>query len=168
MYYIGLSLTSILLCLKWGDWRNWKNYYPTILFFMVSNLASNLITYKTPLWLYNPTLLGCTFTELLIIVTIYPSTLLIYLPNFPNTTFKRIVHLTYYVAIYTTVEVISLRLGYFSHLNGWNTIHSILFNYIMFSILILHHKKPLMAWAIAFISPHILLYLFKIPYSTIR
>jgi hypothetical protein len=28
----------LFAAIKWGDWRKWRNYYPTILFFMVGDL----------------------------------------------------------------------------------------------------------------------------------
>jgi len=61
-----------------------------------------------------------------------------------------------------------MTLGYFTHHNGWNIWFSLIFNYILFSVLYLHYKKPLYAWGIALISPHILFFIMKIPYSSIE
>lgn len=168
MYIIFLSLASILLCYKFGDWKNWRSYYPTILFFILSNVVCILLTYKHPLWLYSPTIINRTFTDLTIAITVYPSTMLIFLPNFPKAPVKILTHMSYYVAVYSLAEVIGFYTGYFSYYNGWNIWYSVIFNYIMFSILILHYKRPIIAWIVVLLSPHVLFFLFKVPYSVIR
>lgn len=168
MYYIILGIVSIFLCYKFGDWKNWKNYYPTILFFILSNVACVLLVYNHPLWLYNSKIISKTFTDLFICITVYPSTVMIFIPNFPKKITRVIAHITFYVAIYTIAELIAMKLGYFTYYNGWNIWHSLIFNCIMFPILMLHYKKPLYAWLIALISPHILFFIMKIPYNSIR
>ncbi len=168
MLFIFFSVISILICYKFGDWRNWKKYYPTILFFILSNVVCIVLTYNHPLWLYKPTILNKTFSDLLIAITVYPSTIMLFIPNFPNKKTKITIHISYYVAIYTIVEFIAHKSGYFTYYNGWNIWCSLIFNYIMFTVLFLHYKNPLLAWIIALTSPHILFYIFKIPYSVIR
>jgi len=168
MYIIFLAIISILICYKFGDWKNWKNYYPTILFFILSNVACIFLTYNHSLWLYEPSILNHTFTDLFICITVYPSTVMLFIPNFPNKITKIISHISFYVAIYTIAELIGVKLGYFTYYNGWNIWYSLIFNYIIFPILMLHYKKPLYAWVIALISPHVLFFIMKIPYNTIR
>ena len=93
---------------------------------------------------------------------------MLFIPNLPKKITKVIVHISFYVAIYTIAELIGVKLGYFTYHNGWNIWYSLIFNYILFPILALHYKKPLYAWSIALISPHILFFILKIPYSIIR
>ena len=168
MYHILLAVISILICYKYGDWRNWKNYYPTILFFILSNVVCILLTYTHPLWFYECNLLHKTFSDLLICITVYPSTVMVFIPHFPKKINKSIIHISFYVACYTLAELIGMKLGYFTHHNGWNIWYTIIFNYALLSMLILHYKKPLYAWGIALISPHILFFIMKIPYNSIR
>ena len=168
MYIIILAIISILICYKFGDWRNWKNYYPTILFFILSNVACILLIYNHSLWLYDPSILNRTFTDLFICITVYPSTVMLFIPNFPKKTTKIITHILFYVGIYTIAELIGVKLGYFTYLNGWNIWYSLILNCMIFPILMLHYKKPLYAWIIALISPHILFFIMKIPYNSIR
>lgn len=168
MFYILLAIISICACYKFGDWRNWKNYYPTILFFILSNVACMLLTSNHPLWLYESKILNHTFCDLFVCITIYPSTVMIFLPHLPSKITKIFLHISIYVAIYIIAEFIAVKLGYFSYQNGWNIWCSLIFNYIMFPILILHYKKPIYAWIIALISPHILFFIMKIPYTNIK
>jgi hypothetical protein len=168
MYYILLAIISIVMCYKFGDWRNWKKYYSTILFFILSNVVCILLTYNHTLWQFETKILNSTFCDLFISITVYPSIVMLFIPNFPTKITKIVTHISYYVAIFTIAEWIGIKFGYFDHFNGWNIWFSIIFNYILFSILYLHYKKPLYAWEIALISPHILFFLMKIPYNSIR
>ena len=168
MFYILIAIACFLICYKFGDWRNWKIYYPTILFFILSSLACNLFTYNHPLWLYQSVIIDRTFTDLFISVTIYPCTVMMFIPHLPGKITKMIFYISFYVAICTIGEFIAVKIGYFNYYNGWTIWHSLIFNCLMFPILILHYRKPLYAWMIALISPHILFFLMKIPYSSIR
>ncbi|HEY5560496.1 MAG TPA: CBO0543 family protein [Clostridiaceae bacterium] len=168
MYHVLLGIASILICYKYGDWKNWKKYYPTILFFILSNVVCILLVYNHPLWQYQPGIINHTFTDLFVCITVYPSTVMLFIPNFPKKKTKIITHISYYVAIYTIVELVATKLGYFTYSNGWNIGCSLIFNYILFSILYLHYKKPIYAWIFALTSPHILFFIMKIPYSDIR
>lgn len=168
MYHILLAVISIFICYKFGDWRNWKNYYPTILFFILSSVGCIVLTYNHPLWLYQSSLINHTFIDLFISITVYPCTIMVFIPYLPSKISKIIIHISIYVAIYTIPEFISVKLGYFSYYNGWNIWCTLIFNYIMFPILILHYKNPIYAWIIGLISPFIFFYIMKIPYSSIR
>ena len=168
MYIIFLSLISVYLCFKRGDWKNWKEYYSTILFFILSSVACAFLTYNHPLWLYQSTIINHSFTDLFISITVYPCTIMMFIPHFPSKITKIIRHITIYVAVYTIPEFIAVKLGYFTYYNGWSIWHTLIFNYIMFPILILHYKKPLYAWVIALVCPHVLFFILKIPYGVIK
>jgi len=168
MYLIILSIVSIFICYKLGDWRNWKIYYSTILFFILSSVTCIILTYNHPLWLYQSSVINHTFTDLFISITVYPCTIMMFIPHLPSKTIKIILHISIYVAIYTIPEFIAVKLGYFTYYNGWNIWCTLIFNSIMFPMLLLHYKKPVYAWVVALISPHILFFIMKIPYSSMR
>lgn len=168
VYHIIIVFLSIFICYKFGDWKNWRIYYPTILFFILCSIGCIVMTFNHPLWLYESKLMNHTFVDLFISITVYPCTIIVFICNFPNKPVKIFLHISFYVFIYTIVEFISFKLGYFSYYNGWNIWCSLIFNYIMFIILIIHHKNPIYGWIIALICPHILFFIMKIPYNTIR
>jgi len=168
MYIIFLSVISICICYKLGDWKNWRKYYSTILFFILSSVACAFLTYNHPLWLYKSVVINHTFTDLFISITVYPCTIMMFIPHLPSKITKIILHISIYVAVYTIPELFAIKLGYFTYFNGWNIWYTLIFNCLMFPMLILHYKKPLYAWGIALISPHILFLILKIPYSIIR
>jgi len=168
MYHIFLAVVSIAICYKLGDWRNWRKYYSTILFLILSNVVCILLTYKHTLWLHETEIINHTFCDLFICITVYPSIVMLFISRFPKKITEIITHISFYVAIFTIAEFIGMTLGYFTHHNGWNIWFSLIFNYILFSVLYLHYKRPLYAWIIALISPHILFFLMKIPYNSIK
>lgn len=168
MYLIFLSLFSVCICYKLGDWRNWKKYYSTTLFFILGSLTCAFLTYNHPLWLYESVIINHTFTDLFFLVTVYPSTIMMFIPHLPKKITRIFLHVSIYVSVFTVFEFIAVKLGYFSYFNGWNIWYTLIFNYIMFPILILHYKKPLYAWVIAMVIPHILFFILKIPYKVIR
>ncbi|MCB2295663.1 hypothetical protein LGK95_19490 [Clostridium algoriphilum] len=135
MYYILLAVVSIAICYKFGDWKNWKKYYPTILFLILSNVVCIFLTYNHTLWLYDTKILNHSFCDLFICITVYPSTVMLFIPNFPKKMTKIIIHISFYVVVFTIAECIGLKLGYFSHFNGWNIWFSTIFNYILFLVL---------------------------------
>ena len=168
MYHILIGAISILICYKFGDWRNWKNYYPTILFFILSSVLCTLLTYNHILWEYESRLMNHTFCNLLICITVYPSTVMIFIPYFPKKIIKIIPYISIYAVVYIIGEFISVKLGYFTYHNGWNIWGSIIFDFLMFPLLILHYKKPIYGWILVLIGSNILFFIMKIPYNNIR
>jgi hypothetical protein len=153
---------------KWGDWRNWKLYYPTILFFIVGNFSYGLLTYNYPLWEFESLLLKTTGSTFLITIVAFPATILIFLPHYPKGKVKQILYILLWVLTYTLIEIVSHKLGFFSYHNGWNIWWSVLFNLIMFPLLRLHHKKPPLAWSVSIIMGLTILIYFKVPFSSMK
>lgn len=168
MFYILIATASLLLCYQFGDWRNWQNYYSTILFFILSSVACTLLTYNHTLWLYQAAIINHTFTDLFIAITVYPATVMLFLPHLPRKTTKLIAYIFMFVAIYTIGEYFAVKFGYFTYHNGWSILSSFIFNCLMFPILILHYKRPIYAWIIVLVSPHILFFIMNIPYNSIK
>ncbi|WP_373284757.1 CBO0543 family protein [Ornithinibacillus halotolerans] len=126
-YIFGFLAAGI----KLANWHDWKRYYPTILFFILCDLFANIITIKQPLWRYQETIFATeilqnhTIISLLIMLIVYPVTILIFLDRFPKEMYKKIIWVFIWVLLYATVEYINLN--YFSlirHENGWSMIWS--------------------------------------------
>jgi hypothetical protein len=67
------SAIWILAAYKWGDWRNYKKYYPTILFMISGDLVYQFLTYDYPLWELSDPLLNATLTTLLMVFINWPA-----------------------------------------------------------------------------------------------
>lgn len=163
-----LPLSWILAAYMWSDWRNWKNYYPTILFFILGDIIYNFVAYNYPLWEQKSSL-GVTFTVLLVAATIWPSSVLLYLSNFPIFgKLKKVLYILLWVTIFTLIEIGCFYFGNFKYSNGWNIWWSILFDFVLFLLLKIHHEKPLIALILASLLGTIIIYCFKIPFSSMK
>ncbi|WP_019152539.1 CBO0543 family protein [Robertmurraya massiliosenegalensis] len=166
----------LLALWKWGDWRNWEKYYATILFFIMGDfIYLYLLSDHFPMWKYDPLTIdsGFGFTSshisLIIMYIKYPATMLIYLANFPKSNkLKQFLYFTGWVVFYSINEVIDLHLKFIKHFNGWNIWWSALFNVVMFFILLVHFKKPPVAWLLSICFILFLWNWFEVPSTVFR
>lgn len=166
--HIIVSISFVLAALKWGDLKNWKLYYPTILYFGIGDLAYNFLTCNNPLWVYESPIFHHTFSDLLIIATAFPSFVLLFLPYYPDKFIKQIGYIAIWVFITSTLEYISYSLGYFSYHNGWSVWWSAVHNCIAFPLLHLHYKKPLLVWPISVVLAIGTLLYFDLPFRILK
>jgi hypothetical protein len=164
--YIIINIFYLIAGFKWGDWRNWILYYPTILFFIIGDFLYNFLLYKHSMWLFHDLILPnhTTITILLMVVS-YSATVLIYVGRFPEGWKKRSVWFLFWVGIYIGTEYFNSKFGFITYHNGWNMKWSVLFTGIIFFILPFHHKRPLSAWLLSFIIIVSLLTIFDVKIS---
>ena len=170
-FHIIISLVSILIAWKWGDWRNWKLYYPTMLYFIIGDLSYIILTSNKPLWEFESSIISSDFVEFLIAAVCFPCTCFVFFALYSKVSkSKRIVYLLllFAASLYTSIEWLSYRLGFISYHNGWDLYWSFLFNCIMFPLLLLHYKKPVWVWPISITSAFIVIYLFDLPFSILK
>lgn len=167
MYLVAIVMFSIFAAWKWGDWRNWREYLPTIQFFIIGDLLYNLFTWDYPLWSYPhpPSIFrNHLITNLFIMFTIYPSAMLIFLYRYPMRRFKQFIYILLWIGIWILFEIYMhfiSKLCEYTH--GWTFAWSIFFIIIMNLMFILHHKNP--KWAYLLSAPFILflLWWFQVP-----
>jgi hypothetical protein len=167
--YILINTFYLIAGFKWGDWRNWKQYYPTILFFIIGDFLYNFLLYKESMWLFHDLILPnhTTITILAMVVT-YSATVLIYLGRFPKGWKKRLLWFLLWSGIYLCAEYFNNKLGFITYHNGWNIWWSVLFTGIIFFILPIHHKRPLLAWLLSIIIIVSLLSIFNVKISELK
>jgi hypothetical protein len=151
---VHLLLNSLFLIagVKWGDWRNWSKYHSTILFLWFGDLLYNFLCKNYMMWEYKETIFGQNLlpnhltVSLLIMFVAYPASMLIFFGKLPKETNKIVLWILFWVTLFSVVEYINLRyLDLVDHHHGWNMGWSVLFNLIMFSMLLLHYKHPIAA-----------------------
>lgn len=171
MIHISIKIFFVLAAIKWGDWKHWKKYYPTIQFFIIGDLFYNLIFRDYPLWkfkeLYPIMKLDIIIMASFMIVR-YPATVFIYLGKFPNEKSKAILWYLFWVLLYIGIEIIDLQIGLIKHFNSWNIWWSLLFDMIIFAILKIHFHKPLLAWGLALLCSIILWNLLEVPIHILK
>lgn len=147
--FVILTLLWIVVAYKMGDWRNWKLYYPTILFFWCGDLVYNVVFYKNPLWLFINPIFSHLLTDFLCAAIVFTCTVLVFLPKYPEGLVNQAKYLALWVFIYSGVEGIFFVIKGISYSNGWNLGHSIIHNIYQFILLRIHHKNPILAWILA-------------------
>jgi hypothetical protein len=171
--YAALWLLAFFI---WGDLKEWKKYYPTLLFFIMCDiLYLYLLSDFYPMWSYNPQgidediVLTNTHVNLSIMLVKYPATTFIYLSKFPKGgKGKKVLFYLAWVFIYIMNEAVDIKLNLIEYDNGWNFYWSILFNFFIFFILRVHYLKPLVAWVLSFIFIVFLWNVFDIPKEVFR
>jgi len=165
----------LLAAIKWGNWRSWRDYYPTILFFIAGDLLKNFLLYNHWMWTYQETIFGenvlrnHTVISLLIMFVVYPSTILIYLGRFPKVRWKQISWVSFWILLYTSVEYINIHyLKLIRHHNGWNMWWSVLFNIVMFIMFKIHDKNPLLALGLSVVWILFLWNVFNVPIESLK
>lgn len=123
LFRSGLLAGSLLAAWRWGDWRRWPRYYPTLLYVMVANLLAGYITYQHPLWDFNADALAASETtvELLNTFIVLPATTLVYLGNYPAAgPLRQTGYVLAWVALFAAVETADTLLGGICYFNGWS------------------------------------------------
>ncbi|ADY56069.1 hypothetical protein Sgly_1772 [Syntrophobotulus glycolicus DSM 8271] len=161
---VVLAFIFLIACYRWGAWRNWKTYYPTILFFISGDFIYLYLFSVKPLWQYTAKMMPGTITTLIVALIIYPCTVLLFLPNYPRSgLFKKIRFVSFWVLLFSGLEYLGLKYNFMQHFHGWNFICSVVFDCILFPLLVIHQKKPYIAWFLAFIFCVGVLFLFQVP-----
>jgi hypothetical protein len=150
---VGLIIIAVVcfgLCYKWGDWKNWKLYYPTILFYIIATLTAHILMEKQQLWsvhvLFDSDMLADYFMSCIL----FPPVVILFLCNYPKQITKKIMYIFVFVFTFSLTEYIAGIQKAITYGNKWNFISAILLYIGTFIMLPLHHKKPLFAWLILF------------------
>lgn len=152
-----------VLCYKWGDWKNWKLYYPTILFYIIGNLTENIITNKKPLWLFYGLSPADRLADYMFGFLIFPCVIILFLSNYPKGKIKQIAFSSMFIFVMSFIELILYYCEELKYYHGWNVGWSVLLYIGVFPLLRIHYKNPLLAWLILFILIAGGMFYFKIP-----
>lgn len=163
-----LAPLFVLSCWKWGDWKNWRAYYPTILYVISIDLLTNFLTADYPLWEFNYKIISHTLSDIFITFTVLPTTVILYLTHFPKKIGKQAIYTFSWVILYSLIEIWAVRLGLFAYDNGWNIWWSMGFNFVMFFMIKLHFERPLLAWPVSAALMTAVFYILKLPVKNLR
>ncbi|KMM39311.1 CBO0543 family protein [Guptibacillus hwajinpoensis] len=171
MISIIVTILFILAAWRYGDWRNWEKYYPTMLYMIVNAVLFNVITYEYPTWEwedFSGVFSNHTLLDMWIIFTQFPAVVLLYLSNYPKTVGGKIIRLLVWVGIFSGLEVSVLLVHYIHYHNEWSLLWSILFNFVTFTMIGLHHRNPLLTWVLSFAFILFLCIIFQVPLTKMR
>lgn len=163
--HLALTLFSIFAVWRWGDWKHWQRYHPTMLYITAGGFLYEYISKDYVMWIFHPDFL---YNHTLVVVTYavltMPLNVLLYLSHFPESNkWRQLLYICKWVAIYAVGELVLEYFGRISYQHGWNYYHSILFDMMMFPMLRLHHVKPLIAYVLSVIIVVAMLWMYQVP-----
>jgi hypothetical protein len=161
--HIAITIWAVLAAWRWGDRKNWRKYHSTMLYMPLMNFLYYYFCSDHLLWEMIPDLgLSAIILRLLYTFIVFPCTVLVFLSNYPHTFKQQCIHYLKWIVIYVGVELIGGIFGRITYHNGWNLGWSALFISVMFPMLRLHYKKPVIAYFISIIIIILLLSFFDV------
>lgn len=148
--HVTIGLAVLVASFKWANWKEWERYYPTILYIIALNLLYKFFALsKFHLWklssqdFFFNSHMGIMVWHIFIINTLLT---FIYLSNFPEEELKKkIVYILKWVLLFILIEILLLKSNHINYYHGWSLGWTAFFDLVMFSMLRLHYKKPLLA-----------------------
>lgn len=171
-FRLGLPFISLLAAWRFGDWRNWKNYYPTILFLISVDFGMSIFTYRYPLWTFEKSLLvpNHTITDFFITFLGLSPVVFIFLSKYPYK--SRFIWQIFYgicwVLLSTGIESLFKAADLITYHHGWSFWWSIIVWIFMFFGLRIHFSKPYWAWLLCIACIIFIKIYFHIPIQNMR
>jgi hypothetical protein len=165
-HVMHIVLAILMIAAVWvrGDWRNWEKYHTVMLYFAVGNLTYNFLTANHFLWRLDSDIISNhTLTEMLYTFIIFPGTSLLFICNYPTKRLRVIIHYLYWIILYVGVEWIMTKTGHIDYQYGWSLLWSAGFDILMFPMIRLFYKKPLVAYLLSVPIAIFFLWYFNIP-----
>lgn len=164
--HLVIAIWAVLTVWIKKDYRSWEKYHATMLYMPCMNLLYLFLAREKYLWVVHSAI-GFSQATVALIYTfiIFPATVLLFLKNFPSTPFSAVLHICKWVAIYAAIEWAGGLFGQITYQGGWNLGWSILFLFVMFPMLRLHEKRPLLAYGLSILIIIFLLHRFHVPWN---
>ncbi len=160
----AIVVSAILAAWKWGDWRNFQKYYPTMLYVLSISMIYEFLTKDFAIWTFHPDFLfNQAIVVLLHAVISVPFTIFIFLSRYPTEGAKIFFHYLIWIGIYIGAEEILSVTRRITYEHGWSLWSSLVFDCIMFPMIRLHYKKPIIAWIFTFPIVIAYMFIFKVP-----
>jgi hypothetical protein len=162
--HLAVAVCSIIAAGIWGNWRSWSRYYPTLLYVFAVSMLYEFLTKEFAIWRFTPGLfIDQTYVVLVYAVISVPLTVFVFLSRYPATLGKKLLHYGLWILIYIGSEWILVKTGQIVYEHKWNLLWSLIFDLIMFPMLRLHFKNPLIACILSVFIIIGYMTLFKVP-----
>jgi hypothetical protein len=165
--HLVVNIVILLLNWKYQTVHKWREYHTTMLFISLCDLLYHCICSDFKLWNYNPNWLISSqlITNIMYSLIFLPATALLFLANYSTkkTILAKGLYMMKWIVIYMIGEWIFVFTKNMTHINGWTLWWSLLFYFLMFPIILLHHKKPNLAYVVSAVVISIFLIIFEVP-----
>ncbi|UOQ93928.1 hypothetical protein MUO14_02800 [Halobacillus shinanisalinarum] len=163
--HILIVVWAILAAWRWADWSRFHDFHATIIYMSAMDLLYFLLTVDYHLWTVQSNLgFPQTVVALFYTFIVFPCTVILFLSNYPHKLGKQVLHIGKWVIIYIGIEWIGYLNGSIYYEHGWSLGWSFLFVIIMFPMLRLHYKQPILAYLASVIIISFLISSFDVPW----
>ncbi|WP_342042696.1 CBO0543 family protein [Bacillus sp. OTU2372] len=172
--YLRMVLPFIYIISTWrfADWRNWRKYYPTILFIISVDFFISVLMYEYPLWTFRGSLIitNHTIADFFLTFIIFPNLTLLYLSLYPYQSHlpKQALYIGSWFIFETIMEYLFMNAKLITYHHGWHFGWSCVVWLFLFIGLRLHYTRPLWAWLLCFVCTSFLILYFHIPVTKFR
>ena len=149
-------------CYKWGGWKQWRDYYSTILYVIIGDLAYQFVFKDYRLWTYTG-MLGHTYTALILMFLVFPPAILLFLAHVPSGLLKKTIYITAWAIVNTAVEWIACRTNGLHYAHSWGILWSFALFVIAFILIWVHYKRQLLVWPVSLACGVACAIIFKLP-----
>ena len=167
MFRIFVATGFAAACVISGGWKKWREYYPTILYVIIGDLAYNFVFYRYDLWKYNG-FINHTISDLFNAFFLFPSVIILVLHKWPQGWLKASLILLAWSSSLTMLEWISLGTGYFMYDHNWNIFHSFMVYFGALVLIRVHYRHPLVVWPVSLALAVAVLFFFQLPFDAIK
>ncbi|MBT2700621.1 hypothetical protein J7E79_25110 [Bacillus sp. ISL-40] len=164
MIAIIYSVIWIIAAFKFAD-RNWKVYYPTMLFASLGDALYELLCYKYQLWQLEPNGIQFAMIPILLLTLIgMPLSTWVYLSKYPfrKGVLSQSLYIAFFTSVYIVLEYFAVKGGSITYHHHWNLLWSLLFVMVMFMIIRIHFKRPILALIFSAIFAIFLCFIFDV------
>lgn len=160
---------------KYGNWKEFKSFYPTLLFLIIGDLLYQFLLYDHTMWKFHAVgrieeqlNFNHTIIALSKMAIQYPVTIAVFLGRLSYNKKQQILSILLWSGIYILTGWTAHVSGVLRYYNGWSFGWDVLFNLMMFTMLFIHHKKPLLAWILTVPIVLGLWWIFEVPYAVLK
>jgi hypothetical protein len=162
---MNITLSLILaVCAGYSKaWKNWREFHPTMLYTSVLVLLYNFICKDHLLWKHQSIPLKTHFAgELFHAFAILPAIALLYLAYYPEKG-RRLRYIVLWSLLSFAGEFPFVATGMIVFENGYQYWMELLFYPLMYIMIRLHYKQPLISYVLSALIIALLVWLFKVP-----
>lgn len=164
--HLAITIWAIASSWRWWSCDHFQKYHTTILYMSLLNLLYLFLTIGFPLWRIQPDFgLPFPITSMMYTFIIFPCTVMLFLSRYPASLKRQVLHHIKWIMIYFGVEWVGSFTNRITYDHDWNLGWSFLFVVMMFPMLRLHHKRPLLTYLLSMAIVILILYVFKVPWD---
>jgi hypothetical protein len=145
------SVLWIIAAFKFAN-RNWKHYYPSMLFASLGNALYEVVCYKYQLWQMEANGMPAAMIPILLLILIgMPLSTWVYLSKYPfgKGIYSQVLYIAFFTVAFILLEYIAIKGGSITYHHQWNLLWSLIFVIVMFVIIRIHFLRPFIALIIS-------------------